>query len=321
MLFTEQRFALFFIAVLAIYWALRGNRARKNFLLLCSYAFYAGWDWLLTPLILFSTVMDYALALRITGDQARKKRWLVISLVANLTLLGFFKYFNFFIESAVGFSAWLGIPLSMHTLAIVLPVGISFYTFESLSYTIDVYRGILKPVRNFLDYAFFIAFFPKLIAGPIMRAKDFLPQLTDGRRWANVNVRACLTMFLIGYIKKAVISDHIAQAIDPVFAAPAGVAASTLWLAAALYTLQLYCDFSAYSDMATACAGLLGYRLTLNFDAPYLSQSVREFWTRWHISLSTWFRDYLFIPLGGSRGTPARTAINLFTVFVLCGIW
>jgi len=323
LLFTELRFLAFFAAVFAVHWALRGSTARKVWLLAASYGFYAGWDWRFLGLILTSTAVDFVAGRRM-GEQARsavRRRWLIASLVANLGILGLFKYFDFFATSGAAFLAFLGLPVSASTLSLILPVGISFYTFQTLSYTIDVYRGKIDASRSPLDFALFVAFFPQLVAGPIVRAADFLPQLAQPRRFDRVPVRACLTLFLVGYVKKACVADGIAVLVDPVFAEPATVGSASLWLALFLYGTQIFCDFSGYSDMAIATAGLLGYRLPLNFDAPYTATSVSEFWRRWHISLSTWFRDYLYLPLGGNRGSWARTYGNLATVFLLCGLW
>ncbi|MFG0318333.1 MAG: MBOAT family O-acyltransferase, partial [Planctomycetota bacterium JB042] len=295
----------------------------KLLLLVASYAFYAGWDWRFLSLIVASTVVDFAVGARLgrtEGTRARRAL-LALSLAVNLGLLGFFKYFNFFVDSGAAFLSWLGLEASPSTLSIVLPVGISFYTFQTLSYTIDVYRRNLEPVRSPLDFALFVAFVPQLVAGPIVRAAHFLPQLTSPRRFADVDVRACLTLFLFGFVKKACVADHFGMVVDRVFEDPAAFAAGAKWLALSLYTAQIYCDFSGYSDMAIATAGLLGYRLALNFDFPYLATSVTRFWRRWHISLSSWFRDYLYIPLGGNRVSTVRTGVNLVIVFFLCGLW
>ena len=241
--------------------------------------------------------------------------------MANLGILGFFKYFNFFIETTRGFSLWLGLPISVSSLEIFLPLGISFYTFQTLSYSIDVYRGRMHASESFLDVSLFVAFFPQLVAGPIVRASEFIPQLKQRHRLGDVDFRAHLTLFLVGYFKKSCVADNVAAVIDPVFASPAAYGIASKWLASLLYTLQIYCDFSGYSDMAIASAGLLGFRLTLNFDFPYIARSIRSFWRRWHISLSSWFRDYLYIPLGGNRAGGVRTGLNLFIVFLLCGLW
>jgi alginate O-acetyltransferase complex protein AlgI len=322
-LFTELRFLVFFGLVLGVHWALRGDRARKVFLLAASYLFYAGWDWRFLGLILLSTAVDWVAARGMgrSADEAARRRWLGLSLVVNLGVLGLFKYWDFFVESAAALLAWLGLETSPRTLSLILPVGISFYTFQTLSYSIDVYRRRLEPADSGLDFALFVAFFPQLVAGPIVRASEFLPQLRSPRRLGDVPVRSCLTLFLVGYVKKACLADNLAASVDPVFADPGAMSGGALWLALALYAVQIYCDFSGYSDMAIAAGGLLGLALPLNFDRPYLAASVTDFWRRWHISLSTWFRDYLYLPLGGNRGSRARTHANLAVVFLLCGLW
>lgn len=323
MLFTEFRFVAFFLSIFAVHWLLPSNRARKLWLLAASWSFYAAWDWRFLSLIAASTLIDYSVGrgLERAPAQGRRRVLLAASLVGNLGILGFFKYYNFFAASAAEFTAWLGLGLPLATLEIVLPLGISFYTFQTLSYTIDVYRREMEPSRSLTDFALFVSFFPQLVAGPIVRAKDFLPQLSATRRLADIGLRVPLARFLAGFVKKACIADQIAVVIDPVFADPALFDASTLWLASLLYSLQIYCDFSGYSDMAIACAALLGYHLPENFGFPYLATTIQEFWRRWHVTLTTWFRDYLYIPLGGNRVGPVRLAVNLSTVFLLCGLW
>ncbi|MBL7009433.1 MAG: MBOAT family protein [Planctomycetes bacterium] len=324
MLFTEFRFLPFFLLVFGLHWSLRRDRARKAWLLLASYAFYAAWDWRFLSLILISTAVDSLAGLRIHAcrEAGRPGRgWLLASLVANLGLLGFFKYFGFFVASGVEFLGWLGIPATAPALSIVLPVGISFFTFQTMSYSLDIYRGRLEPTRSALDLALFVAFFPQLVAGPIVRAADFLPQLRAPRRWAGVEVQAALMLFLSGYIKKACISDNLAPAVDAYFDAPAAFDALSAWLATLGYAVQIYCDFSGYSDMAIACAALLGYKLALNFDFPYFAVSIQDFWRRWHISLSTWLRDYLYISLGGNRGSRLYQYRNLMLTMLLGGLW
>ncbi len=323
MLFTELRFLVFFAVVLCVHWALRSNRARKNWLLVASYVFYGAWDWRFLSLIVFSTVVDYSVGRALGRSVAPRARrlLLVTSLVANLGLLGFFKYFNFFIESATGLFDLFGMGLPVRTLEIVLPVGISFYTFQTLSYTIDIYRGHLRPIASLVDFALFVSFFPQLVAGPIVRSSDFLPQLKGCRRFRDVNVRACLSLFLYGFIKKAVVSDNFAAVIDPVFADPAAFDTWSTWLTLLLWHCQIYCDFSGYSDMAIATAGLLGYRLPLNFDFPYFSRSLEEFWTRWHITLSSWLRDYLYTPLRKSGSSGAWALTSGVVTMMACGIW
>jgi alginate O-acetyltransferase complex protein AlgI len=326
MLFFESRFFVFFAVVFAVHWALRRNGVRKVWLLAASWFFYASWDWRFLGLIVVSTAIDFVAASRIVASdqESARRRWLVASLAANLGILGFFKYFDFFVQSGAGVLRLLGLTVEAHTLSLILPVGISFFTFQSMSYTIDVYRGRLEPRLGgvgFIDFALFVAFFPQLVAGPIVRASAFLPQLDERRRWGDVAVRASLTLFLVGFVKKACIADHVAVAVDAVFANEAAFGAASHWLAALLYTVQIFCDFSGYTDMALGLAGLLGYRLVVNFDFPYLAGSIRSFWRRWHISLSTWFRDYLYLPLGGNRRGRLRTLANLLAVFFLCGLW
>ncbi|MCZ6783179.1 MAG: MBOAT family protein [Proteobacteria bacterium] len=323
MLFTEARFLLFFAMVFSAYWALRRNDLRKHLLLAASYIFYSAWDWRFLFLILGSTAINFFAVRIMTSPEPPLSRrfWLWLGLAANLTTLGFFKYFDFFVESASGLLDWLGLSVPARTLHVVLPVGISFYTFQSMSYTVDVYRGRLAPTRSFADFALFVSFFPQLVAGPIVRASTFLPQLERARSFASVEVRRCLALFLLGFFKKACVADQLAVAVDPVFASPERFAPASKWLAACLYHIQIYCDFSGYTDMALATAGLLGYRLTRNFDFPYLARSMREFWRRWHISLSSWFRDYLYVPLGGNRVPRAHMFLNLWIVFLLCGLW
>jgi alginate O-acetyltransferase complex protein AlgI len=345
MLFVEYRFFVFFSIVFCGYWLLPTNTFRKWWLLLASHTFYAcsfigdpsefwkhlahaqwaqlpeGW-WF--PAVLWtSTCMDYLVGLGIDGasSEVRRKVWLLVSMGVNLGVLGFFKYFNFFVHSAADFLTWFGLHTSLHTLAIILPYGVSFYTFQSMSYSIDVYRRRLPPVRRFLDLAFFISFFPQLVAGPIVRATTFLPQLTSRRRRVDVDARGCLTLFFLGFVKKACVSEFAAPISDQFFAAPGMYSHASALLGVFAYAVQIYCDFSGYTDMAIATAGLLGYELTRNFDFPYFSSSVTEFWRRWHISLSTWLRDYLYISLGGNRGSKIFTYRNLLLTMLLGGLW
>ncbi|MFT5292260.1 MAG: alginate O-acetyltransferase complex protein AlgI [Planctomycetota bacterium] len=321
MLFVEFRFLLFFAVAFGVHWSLRGNALRKAWLLGCSLFFYAAWDWRFLGLILVSTVVDYVAGLQIDRPEGRRKVWLGLSLCVNLGLLGVFKYYDFFVDSAGALIEFAGFQAHLSTLELVLPVGISFYTFQTLSYTLDVYAGRMRAHRNFLDVALFVAFFPQLVAGPIVRARDFLPQMGSVRRLANVNVRAALLLFLVGFVKKACVSDNLATYVDAFYAAPEAYNTLGAWTALLFYTVQIYCDFSGYSDMAIGAAALLGYRLCLNFHFPYLSGDISSFWRRWHISLSSWLRDYLFISLGGSRGKLARTIRNVLLTFALCGLW
>jgi alginate O-acetyltransferase complex protein AlgI len=323
MIFTELRFVLFFAVVFCVHWALRGLRARKIWLLLCSYGFYAGWDWRFLSLIWVSTIVDWIAGGKIhaASDRGARRRWLTLSLVANLGLLATFKYLGFFIDSGVDFLELLGFEASRPALEIVLPVGISFYTFQTMSYSLDIYFGKLKPAPSFLDLAVFVGFFPQLVAGPIVRAADFLPLLRDNRRYLDVPVRSCLILFLVGFIKKACISDNVVSIVDPFFNNPIGYDVLAAWAGVLMYAVQIYCDFSGYSDMAIACAGLLGYQLRINFDFPYFATDIRDFWRRWHISLSSWLKDYLYIPLGGSRGGKLFTYRNLMLTMLLGGLW
>jgi alginate O-acetyltransferase complex protein AlgI len=323
-LFIEARFIGFFAAVFLVHWALRHNGARKAFLLAVSYVFYGFWDWRFLSLIAVSTAIDYVAALKIpsAGSAGERRAWLVSSLAANLGILGFFKYFNFFVDSAAVALAAIGIDVGRRTLEIILPVGISFYTFQTMSYTVDVYRGQLRPCRRFLDVALFVAFFPQLVAGPIVRAREFLPQLETPRRLAAVEVRPLCVLFLVGFVKKACIADNLAPFADPYFQNPGAYTAASAWLALILFSIQIYGDFSGYSDMAVALAGLLGYRIPRNFRNPYLSSNIAELWRRWHITLSTWLRDYLFVPLGGfRRHSRLATGRNLLITFALGGLW
>lgn len=324
MIFTEFRFFLFFAIVFAVYWMLRSNGWRKAWILACSYAFYGAWDWRFLSIIIGSTLVDYVVGLNLVKCEGRpnvKRRWLMLSLGVNLGTLAFFKYANFFATSAIGFFSWMGLPVNSVTLGIVLPVGISFYTFQTLSYSLDIYAGRLQPKKNLLDLATFVAFFPQLVAGPIVRAADFLPQLDFARSFNQINLRACLTLFMVGFFKKACVSDNLAPIVDRYFAAPETFDAVSSWIGVLSYTVQIYCDFSGYSDMAIACAGLLGYELCVNFDFPYFASSITDFWRRWHISLSTWLKDYLYIPLGGNRGGQWFTYRNLMLTMVLGGLW
>ncbi len=323
MLFVEFRFLWFFLAVFAVYWTLRRHTARKIWLLVCSYAFYAAWNWKFLFLLIGSTTLDYTVGLMLARlkNPAARRAWITLSLCANIGLLALFKYCNFFVSSAAIFLDWLGLPASLSTLNIIIPVGLSFYTFQSMSYTIEVYRGRLPAVRNFLDLACFVSFFPQLVAGPIVRAAVFLPQLRSARRFSEVDVRGALILFLGGFIKKACIADSVAPIADRYFAAPANFTAASAWVGVLFYAIQIYCDFSGYTDMAIACARLLGYELTINFRYPYFARNISDFWHRWHISLSSWLRDYLYIPLGGNRGPRWFVYRNVMITMVLGGLW
>lgn len=322
MLFTDPIFALFFALCFSGRWLLRRYDHQKVFLLGCNAVFYGAWDYRFLFLMGGYIVVNHVIARRIYAahDAALRKRWLIACVAANLSVLGFFKYFNFFVSSGASLLSWLGLRIQPTTLEIILPVGISFITFQAMSYVIDVYRRELAPA-SFVDFALFKSFFPQLVAGPIVRASYFLPQLQVQPRLSQVDFRRFLGLFLVGYFKKVCLADNIATVIDGVFANPAGHGTIDVTIAAIGYSVQIYCDFSGYTEMAIATAGLLGYELARNFDSPYLSPSIRDFWRRWHMSLSSWLRDYLYIPLGGSRGGKLMVYRNLIITMVLGGLW
>nr|CRH07242.1 Putative poly(beta-D-mannuronate) O-acetylase. putative membrane bound O-acyl transferase MBOAT family protein. (algI) [Candidatus Magnetococcus massalia] len=323
MLFTELRYLLFFAIIWMVYWVLPWPKARKGLLLAGSYLFYSAWDPRFLLLILLSTGVDYIAGGRIAAaaERTTRKAWLLLSLGVNLGVLFFFKYFNFFTQSLVDLMNQLGVVVSHTTLEIVLPVGISFYTFQTLSYTIEIYRGKLEPRRSLLDFALYVAFFPQLVAGPIVRAKVFLPQVEKLAKLSEVAIRPLLFLFLVGYIKKACVADNLAPYIDQVYSDPSLFTAMAVVGAVLLYSVQIYCDFSGYTDMAIASAGLLGFSLPKNFDFPSLAASATEFWRRWHISLSSWMRDYVYFPLGGNRMGERRSELNLMITMLVGGLW
>ncbi len=321
MLFTQIEFFIFFGVVLASLLIVRPNGIRKRLLLVASYYFYAYWDWRFLSLILFSTFVDYfaALALGWTQQPRVRKLLLLVTLVSNLGVLGFFKYYNFFVESLQAVFGSLGFHSG--TLRIILPIGISFYTFQALSYTIDVYRRRLEPCRDPFDFALFVAFFPQLVAGPIVRASEFLPQLKSSAPLSWYGAFLGFRQFTFGLFKKVFIADRLAVYVDYVFENAGAFDGLTSWCATLAYGLQIYCDFSGYSDMAIGTARVMGYHLPTNFRLPYLATSVTDFWRRWHISLSSWLRDYLYIPLGGNRKGPTRMYVNLLVTMLLGGLW
>jgi alginate O-acetyltransferase complex protein AlgI len=323
MLFCSQQFLLFFAVVFVTYWALPWPRARVGLLLVASFYFYASWNHWLAIIIAVSTTFDYFIArgLEVSKSPGWRKLMLSASLVGNLSLLVYFKYANFFLRSLEEGLRAAGGSASLPVLQVILPIGISFYTFEAINYTVDVYRGRVPAERNLLHFMLFITFFPHLVAGPIVRARDFLPQIRRPKRWSWARMELGARFVMLGLFKKLAIADHMALFSDPVFANPAKYGSGAVWLATLAYALQIYCDFSGYSDMALGTAHMLGYKLAQNFNLPYLATNVAEFWHRWHMSLSTWLRDYLFIPLGGSRGGKARTARNLMVTMVLGGLW
>jgi alginate O-acetyltransferase complex protein AlgI len=322
MLFNTLDFWLFFALVYAVY-LLLGTRAQNIWLLGASYAFYACWDWRFVFLLGLSTAIDWLLARRIAAEPSRAgaKRWVAVSVTVNLVFLGTFKYFNFFVGSAAALIEAVGFHASLPVLNIVLPVGISFYTFQSMSYIVDVYRKDIEPSPSLIEFALFVAFFPHMVAGPIMRASALLPQMGRARIVRGIDVTEGFHLAMIGLFKKVVIADNLSPIADLVFARQLGYVPGALHLGALAFAFQIYADFSGYSDIARGVARMMGFTLMENFQEPYFSTSITEFWRRWHISLSTWLREYLYIPLGGNRGTALRTYRNLLLTMTLGGLW
>jgi D-alanyl-lipoteichoic acid acyltransferase DltB (MBOAT superfamily) len=322
MFFNSLIFLGFITVVFLVYPRLR-LRGQNVSLLVASYVFYGYWDWRFNFLLLISTVVNFWVGQRIdtSNDQKQRKLLLFISVAVNLGILGFFKYFNFFIDSAGSLLLAIGFEPHLPVLRVILPVGISFYTFQTMSYTIDIYRGKLEPTENFIDFALFVSFFPQLVAGPIERAKNLLPQISKPRHMTRENVLSGLNLVLLGFFKKVAIADTLAPIVENIFASPEGMSSGQLWTGVYAFTFQIYGDFSGYTDIARGIARILGFELMENFNAPYLSRNITEFWRRWHISLSSWLKDYLYIPLGGNRRGRARTYTNLTITMFLGGLW
>ena len=325
MLFNSIDFAIFLPIVFALYWILDRYKVRYQNLLIvaASYFFYGWWDWRFLSLILFSTLVDYSVGLGLSTARSEVKRKLLLwtSIVVNLGFLGFFKYYNFFLDNFVQAFSFLGKEISAQSLSIVLPVGISFYTFQTLSYSIDVYKKNLEPTKDFISFAAFVSFFPQLVAGPIERATNLLPQFYTKRKFEYAKAVDGLRQILWGLFKKVVIADNCAEYANLIFNNSADYSGSTLVLGAIFFTFQIYGDFSGYSDIAIGVSRLFGFNLMKNFAFPYFSRDIAEFWRRWHISLSTWFRDYLYIPLGGSKGGKWMKVRNTFIIFIVSGFW
>jgi alginate O-acetyltransferase complex protein AlgI len=323
MLFCTWQFFLFFVVVFAVYWALPWQRGRVLLLLGASIYFYACWNRWLALVLCVSTLGDYLIARGMEATARPRVRMLLLlgSLAGNLGLLCYFKYANFFLDSLQQAAGLCGMTLPGPVLQVILPVGISFYTFEAINYAVDVYRGKCRAARDLTHFMLFILFFPHLIAGPIVRARAFLPLVARRKHWSWLRANRGVLLILLGVLKKLAVADRMALYVDPVFADPMAHATGALWLAAIAYAIQVYCDFSGYSDMALGLAHLLGYHLAPNFDMPFLSANFTELWRRWHMSLSSWIRDYVFIPLGGSRGTRLQTYRNILITFALCGLW
>lgn len=326
MLFNSFEFAVFLPVVLGLYWYVfnRSRKAQNAFLVAASYFFYANWDWRFLSLIAISSAVDYCVGLGFskTNDTTKRRLLLLASLSVNLGFLGFFKYFNFFAESFAQTFVLFGQPVAdAARLSIVLPVGISFYTFQTLSYSIDVYRGRLEPSKDPGSFFAFVSFFPQLVAGPIERATSLLPQFDSERRFDAKSAVDGSRQILWGLLKKIVIADGCAIHVNQIFGNYGDYGGSTLLVGAVLFSFQIYGDFSGYSDIAIGTARLFGFRLTRNFAFPYFSRDIAEFWRRWHISLSSWFRDYIYIPLGGSRGGTWMKIRNTLAIFLLSGLW
>lgn len=325
MLFNSLDFAIFLPIVFFLYWFVFKNnlRGQNTLLLIASYVFYGWWDWRFLGLIMFSTILDYFVGLGLGKVKRDKHRKLLffLSILVNLGFLGYFKYANFFLDNIADVFSFFGHELSTRSLNIILPVGISFYTFQALSYTIDVYHRKLEPTKDFLVYSAYVSFFPQLVAGPIERAKRLLPQFSSQREFDYKKAVDGLRQILWGLFKKVVIADSCAQYANLIFNSASENSGSTLVMGAIFFTFQIYGDFSGYSDIAIGVARLFGFNLMKNFAFPYFSRDIAEFWRRWHISLTTWFRDYLYIPLGGSRGGTWKTISNIFIIFIVSGIW
>ncbi len=320
MLFNSWVFAIFFLAVFGLY-VLLPHRKQNLLILAASYLFYGWWDSRFTLLLLLSTVVDYNCALAIRSKPERRRLFLFLSLATNLGILGFFKYFNFFVGSAERVFECFGMSADVFTLSIILPVGISFYTFQTLAYTIDVYRGQTEPTRDFVSFAVYVAYFPQLVAGPIERASHLLPLICKPRHLSWDRAYRAVLLIIVGYFKKVFIADGVAPLVDTCFDFPEAFGGVTLALGVFLFALQIYGDFSGYTDIARGVSGLMGIDLRLNFKQPYLSANITEFWRRWHISLSSWLRDYLYVPLGGNRKGVRRTYLNLMLTMLLGGLW
>lgn len=328
MLFNSFDFLFFLPIVFVLYWhAFQCGLLWQNlFIVAASYVFYGWWDWRFLLLIVFTSLCSYGSGLLIVhsaqrGEMRSAKCWTVLNIVVNLLVLGTFKYFNFFAESLQSLFGSLGVMLDAPTLKVILPVGISFYTFQALSYTIDVYRRQLPATRDVAAFFAYISFFPQLVAGPIERATNLLPQFQKPRTFDYAKAVDGLRQMLWGFFKKLVVADNCAVAVNTIWESYSDQSGLALWIAAFLFTFQIYCDFSGYSDIAIGCARLFGINLRRNFNVPYFSRNIQEFWRRWHISLMTWFRDYVYFPLGGSRVGKWKTVRNILIVFFLSGLW
>ena len=325
MLFDSLSYAFFFSLVFCIYWIILKNVKQQNFFLcIASFFFYGCWDWRFLFLLLFSICLNYLTGLCLYNniDKKPKNKYILwFAIILNISVLGFFKYFNFFIESTVDFLSLLGFKAHLVTLKIVLPVGISFYTFHGLSYIIDIYNKKMTPTTNFINYSLFVSFFTLLVAGPIERATHLLPQIENQRSFEYLKATDGLKQILWGLFKKIVIADNCAIVVDSIYSDYSHLGSLSLVLAALLFSVQIYCDFSGYSDIALGSSRVLGFELLKNFNYPYFSRNIAEFWRRWHISLTSWFKDYIYIPLGGSRRGIKKQIFNTFIIFLVSGFW
>jgi alginate O-acetyltransferase complex protein AlgI len=326
MLYNSFEFAIFLPIVFCVYWCVqsRNVQVQNIILLIASYIFYSFWDWRFLSLIVISSTIDYTVGILISMSKSSLKRKLLLatSIITNIGLLGFFKYYNFFTDNIIDSFTFFGLHVfSVNAVNIILPVGISFYTFQTLSYTIDLYRGKIKHTKNIIDFFAYVSFFPQLVAGPIERASNLLPQFKQKRKFDYNNAREGLRQVLWGLLKKIAIADNCAFYVNEIFSSPNEYSASTLLMGLILFSFQIYGDFSGYSDIAIGTSRLFGFNLKMNFNHPYFSRDIAEFWRRWHISLSTWFRDYVYIPLGGSRVRTLVNVRNVFIIFTLSGFW
>jgi len=320
MLFHTWTFVLFFLVFYPVYLAVKGTRLKIPWLLTASYVFYGWWNPLFLLLIVFATTVDYAAVVMMSRSR-RRKPWLAMSVICNLGLLGFFKYAGFVTESLNSLLAARRVPYALPVPDILLPVGISFFVFQSMSYSIDYYRGEVEKEPCFLRYATFVSLFPQLVAGPIERARNLLPQLHETPRVTREDVADGLSLFIVGLFKKLALADYLALYVDKVYATPGRFQAPALILATVAFGWQIYFDFSGYTDMARGVGRMMGIRLMLNFNNPYLATSLGDFWKRWHISLSTWFKDYVYVPLGGNRKGAVRTYVNMALTMIISGLW
>lgn len=323
MLFNSIDFAVFLPLVFCLYWVIGNIKTQNLFIVIASYIFYGWWDARFLWLLLLSSLIDFVLAIQLNRVHGKRQRkiLLLLSIISNLGILAFFKYYNFFLDNFIEAFRFFGNPIALNRLDIILPVGISFYTFQTMSYTIDVYRNKMAATKDFIAFAGYVSFFPQLVAGPIERAVHLLPQFLKKRTFEYNSAITGSKQILWGFFKKLVIADNCAVLADPIFDNYSAYPGNMLLLGAFLFTFQIYCDFSGYSDIALGVSRLFGFDLMKNFAYPYFSRDIAEFWRRWHISLSTWFRDYLYIPLGGNKGVFWKRIRNIFLVFLISGFW